>query len=113
RRLHRRVYHQSDHRHRRLLVRERAFLRRRVHPVHPAHVQSTARDCRPMKERRIAALASLAVLLALPLVTPAYFLHLLIQVLLWGFIYTAWSVMGRFGLVSLGHGAFMGIGAYV
>src|SRR5262249_24642699 len=66
-----------------------------------------------MKERRIASLARLAVLLALPLVTPAYFLHLLIQVLLWGFIYTAWSVMGRFGLVSLGHGAFMGIGAYV
>src|SRR5262249_37667738 len=31
----------------------------------------------------------------------------------WGFIYTAWSTMGRFGLVSLGHGAFMGVGAYV
>src|SRR5207237_1697369 len=24
----------------------------------------------------------------------------------------AWSVMGRFGLVSLGHGAFLGLGAY-
>jgi branched-chain amino acid transport system permease protein len=42
-----------------------------------------------------------------------YYLHLVITVLLWSFIYTSWSVMGRFGLVSLGHGAFMGIGAYV
>jgi branched-chain amino acid transport system permease protein len=42
-----------------------------------------------------------------------YFIHILVQILLWGFIYTAWSLMGRFGLVSLGHGAFMGIGAYV
>ncbi len=41
-----------------------------------------------------------------------YYLHVLITVLIWGFIYTAWSIMGRFGLVSLGHGAFMGIGAY-
>ena len=41
------------------------------------------------------------------------FMHLLIQILLWGFIYTAWSLMGRFGFVSLGHGAFMGVGAYV
>jgi branched-chain amino acid transport system permease protein len=40
-------------------------------------------------------------------------LHLLIQILLWGFVYTAWSMMGRFGFVSLGHGAFMGVGAYV
>jgi len=42
-----------------------------------------------------------------------YPLHMLIQVLLWGFIYTGWSVMGRLGLVSFGHGAFLGIGAYV
>ena len=32
--------------------------------------------------------------------------------LLWGYIYTSWSLMGRLGLVSFGHGAFMGIGAY-
>ena len=42
-----------------------------------------------------------------------YYLHLLIQILLWAFIYTGWSLMGRFGLTSLGHGAFTGIGAYV
>ena len=41
-----------------------------------------------------------------------YHLHVLILILLWSFIYTAWSLMGRFGLVSLGHGAFLGIGAY-
>lgn len=41
-----------------------------------------------------------------------YPLHLLILVLLWGFIYTGWSLMGRLGLVSFGHGAFMGLGAY-
>jgi branched-chain amino acid transport system permease protein len=55
----------------------------------------------------------LAALAVLPLVTPAYFLHLLIQILLYSFIYTAWSMMGRFGFVSLGHGAFLGIGAYL
>ena len=66
-----------------------------------------------MNQTRIAALVGLGGLLAVPFVTPAYFLHLLIQILLWGFIYTAWSMMGRFGLVSLGHGAFMGVGAYV
>jgi branched-chain amino acid transport system permease protein len=63
--------------------------------------------------RRAAALIGLAVLAALPFVTPGYFLHLLIQALLWGFIYTAWALMGRFGFVSLGHGAFLGVGAYV
>ncbi len=42
-----------------------------------------------------------------------YYLHLAIQILLWAFIYTSWSLMGRFGLTSLGHGAFTGIGAYV
>src|SRR5436190_16647635 len=41
-----------------------------------------------------------------------YPLHLLILVLLWGYIYTSWSLMGRLGMVSFGHGAFMGIGAY-
>jgi branched-chain amino acid transport system permease protein len=41
-----------------------------------------------------------------------YYLHLLIQILLWSFIYTGWSLMGRFGLTSLGHGAFTGVGAY-
>jgi len=42
-----------------------------------------------------------------------YPLHLLITCLLWGFVYTSWAIMGRLGMVSLGHGAFLGIGAYV
>lgn len=41
-----------------------------------------------------------------------YILHLVIMILVWSFVYTSWSLMGRFGLVSLGHGAFLGIGAY-
>ncbi len=41
-----------------------------------------------------------------------YPLHLVIMALLWGFIYTSWSIMGRLGMVSFGHGAFLGIGAY-
>jgi len=61
-----------------------------------------------------AMIAGLAVaLLALPYFVAPYFMHLLIQILLWGFVYTSWSIMGRFGFVSLGHGAFMGVGAYV
>jgi branched-chain amino acid transport system permease protein len=57
------------------------------------------------------------VLLALLLVAPfsgigAYPLHLMIMALLWGYIYTSWSIMGRLGMVSFGHGAFLGIGAY-
>jgi branched-chain amino acid transport system permease protein len=54
-----------------------------------------------------------AILIALPFVGSPYFLHLVIQILIWAFIYTAWSLMGRFGFVSFGHGAFMGLGAYI
>jgi branched-chain amino acid transport system permease protein len=43
---------------------------------------------------------------------PPYVNHLLIIILLWSFAYTSWSIMGRFGLVSIGHGAFLGVGAY-
>src|SRR5439155_1534867 len=53
-------------------------------------------------------------LAALPFVHRSpYPLHILIIILVWSFAYTSWSVMGRFGLVSLGHGGFMGVGAYV
>lgn len=54
------------------------------------------------------------ILLALPWIgVQSYPLHLIVVVLIWSFAYTGWSVMGRFGLVSLGHGAFMSIGGYV
>ena len=54
------------------------------------------------------------VLIAVPFVYhDPYHIHLLILILIWSFAYTSWSMMGRFGLVSLGHGGFMGVGAYV
>lgn len=66
--------------------------------------------------RRAFGLVLVAALAAAPFVpmvgTRQYVLHVLIQILLWSFIATAWSLMGRFGLVSLGHGAFLGVGAY-
>lgn len=53
------------------------------------------------------------ILCALPtLGVESYPLHLIIVILIWSFAYTGWSVMGRFRLVSLGHGAFMAIGGY-
>jgi branched-chain amino acid transport system permease protein len=54
-----------------------------------------------------------ALLVALPFVySSPYPLHIMVIILIWSFAYTSWSVMGRFGLVSLGHGGFMGVGAY-
>jgi branched-chain amino acid transport system permease protein len=41
-----------------------------------------------------------------------YLVHVIVQIFIWSFIGGAWSLMGRFGLVSLGHGAFLGVGAY-
>jgi branched-chain amino acid transport system permease protein len=66
-----------------------------------------------MSWRYVILAGSAAALIAAPFLTPPYFMHLIIQILLWSFIYTAWSIMGRFGFVSLGHGAFVGVGAYV
>ena len=62
---------------------------------------------------RVLLLIGAAILVVLPAFAPSYFLHLMIQILIWAFIYTAWSLMGRFGFVSFGHGAFMGLGAYI
>jgi branched-chain amino acid transport system permease protein len=57
---------------------------------------------------------ALAALIALPFVyRDPYHLHILVLILIWSFAYTSWSIMGRFGLVSLGHGGLMGVGAYV
>jgi branched-chain amino acid transport system permease protein len=64
--------------------------------------------------RSIVWAAGLAALIALPFVyRDPYHLHLLVLILIWSFAYTSWSIMGRFNLVSLGHGGFMGVGAYV
>ena len=67
-----------------------------------------------MNPRYIAWAVGLAALVALPFVyREPYHLHILVLILIWSFAYTSWSIMGRFGLVSLGHGGFMGVGAYV
>jgi branched-chain amino acid transport system permease protein len=65
---------------------------------------------------RAVAAALLGLLALAPLVPLGgmrqYVLHVVIQIFIWSFIGTAWALMGRFGLVSLGHGAFLGVGAY-
>jgi branched-chain amino acid transport system permease protein len=65
---------------------------------------------------RVAAAALLGLLVVAPFVPLGgmrqYVLHVVIQIFIWSFIGTAWALMGRFGLVSLGHGAFLGVGAY-
>ena len=67
-----------------------------------------------MNPRHIAWGIAAAALVALPVVyKQPYHLHVMVLILIWSFAYTSWSVMGRFGLVSLGHGGFMGVGAYV
>jgi branched-chain amino acid transport system permease protein len=65
-------------------------------------------------QKQVLPVIGIAILATVPMMGLGnYHLHLLINILIWGFVYTAWSVMGRFGMVSLGHGAFLGIGAYV
>ena len=66
-----------------------------------------------MSVSRLVAALAVALLALLPFGASEYALHIAIQILIWGFIYTAWSMMGRFGLTSFGHGAFLGVGAYV
>lgn len=55
----------------------------------------------------------LILLVILPFVSPSlYFTHVMIIILIWAAVTTAWSYMGRFGMISLSHGAWMGIAAY-
>ncbi|HYZ33910.1 MAG TPA: branched-chain amino acid ABC transporter permease [Crenalkalicoccus sp.] len=57
--------------------------------------------------------AAIAALACVPLAAPPdYFLHLMITAALGALAATGWAMMGRFGLVSFGHGAFLGIAAY-
>ncbi|MFH2120386.1 MAG: branched-chain amino acid ABC transporter permease [Pseudomonadota bacterium] len=56
----------------------------------------------------------LLILVVLPfVVTSSYLTHIMTLILLWSFVATAWAYMARFGMVSLGHGVFLGIGAYI
>jgi branched-chain amino acid transport system permease protein len=65
---------------------------------------------------RLLAGVLLALLAAMPFLPLGgmrdYVVHVMVQILIWSFIGGAWALMGRFGLVSLGHGAFLGLGAY-
>ena len=61
----------------------------------------------------LAPLVAAAALAVVPLLAlPDYVMHLLITGLLTALAGTGWAMMGRFGLVSFGHGAFLGIAAY-
>jgi branched-chain amino acid transport system permease protein len=64
--------------------------------------------------RTLPAVAIGVALLAAPLVTSnSFFLHLIIMVLFWTLLGTAWNLLGGFaGQVSFGHATFLGIGAY-
>jgi branched-chain amino acid transport system permease protein len=67
-----------------------------------------------MKARYLGWIVGLLIAVALPLVhRDPYHLHIMVLILIWSYAYTSWSIMGRVGLVSLGHGGFMGVGAYV
>jgi branched-chain amino acid transport system permease protein len=69
-----------------------------------------------MNVARSAAWALLALIAVAPFLPMGgmrqYALHVLVQIFIWSFIGQAFSLMGRFALVSLGHGAFLGVGAY-
>ncbi|GIX47465.1 MAG: branched-chain amino acid ABC transporter permease [Candidatus Tectimicrobiota bacterium] len=69
-----------------------------------------------MRKRSLLSLLGIVLLALLPLSNiethEPYAYHILILVLLWGSIYTAWSLMGKYGFVSLGHGAFLGVAVY-
>src|SRR5262249_53973801 len=103
-----------DHLDRRPVPRPRVGLRVRLRLLHPDDVRSPRGAHGAALVRQHLAWLLGAALVVLPFVYHApYPLHILVIILIWSFAYTSWSLMGRFGLVSLGHGGFMGVGAYV
>src|SRR5262249_42888904 len=102
--------HERDHLHRWRDLVHRDGVRGGLRPLHRDDVHSSGRY--PGQAR-----LSWRALLALVSLVPMggmrqYVLHVVIQVFIWSFIGGAWALMARFGLVSLGHGAFLGLGAY-
>ncbi|MBI2217441.1 MAG: branched-chain amino acid ABC transporter permease [Candidatus Rokubacteria bacterium] len=58
-------------------------------------------------------IAALGVLLALPAVVSSYVLTILIFIFFYAFLGQAWNVVGGYaGQLSVGHAAFLGVGAY-
>lgn len=66
-----------------------------------------------MNKSHFTLLIALFLLCILPfIVTHKYLIYVIILIFIWAFVATAWSYAGSFGMISLGHGAFFGIGAY-
>ncbi len=65
------------------------------------------------RDLRLGLYLPVAAVVVAPFFMSDYSLHLAVQVAIWSLVYTAWALMGRFRLTSLGHGAFLGVGAYV
>ena len=63
---------------------------------------------------RVLAIFVVGMLLAVPFVTRnPFYQHLLIMVLFWTLLGTAWNLLGGFaGQISFGHATFLGVGAY-
>lgn len=67
-----------------------------------------------MSYKKLSLYVILIFIIIFPLIIESdYILRVSILILIWGTVSTAWSYMGRFGLISLGHGAFLGIGSYI
>lgn len=67
-----------------------------------------------MSPRALTTIAVAILLLGVPLViTDQFFLHALVMVLLFAYLSASWNIVGGLcGQLSLGHSAFVGIGAY-
>jgi branched-chain amino acid transport system permease protein len=58
-------------------------------------------------------LAVILLTLVIGVVRNPFYLDILIMILLWGMLASSWNIAGGYaGMFSLGHGAFIGIGAY-
>jgi branched-chain amino acid transport system permease protein len=66
-----------------------------------------------LRRRTLAWLAAGALAIAAPPFASAYVVHVLILVLFYAYLGTAWNILGGYaGQFSFGHAAFFGIGAY-
>lgn len=67
----------------------------------------------PVGTRTLCLLVGAALAISLPLWTPGVVIDVLSVALLYGFLAAAWNIVGGFaGLISVGHAAFFGLGAY-
>jgi branched-chain amino acid transport system permease protein len=63
--------------------------------------------------RRLAGAGLIVLLLLAPLGLSEYTLHLLILIFFWAYLGSAWNILsGYAGQLSIGHAAFLGVGAY-